>query len=402
MVLLVRRGARRSHRRVAGESLHNGRERARRGDATPRWRGAGRDPGDDARDEEEQMTTPVQPRPRQGARRRPSISDVARLAQVSVGTVSNVLNRPDRVAPATRERVQAAIARLAFVPNGSARQLRAGTITTVGAIVLDIANPFFTDVARGIEDHLAETDCTLMVASSQDDPVRESRYLRLFEEHGVRGVMVVPATERIDHLLALRSRGVGVVLLDRPSPLPDVSSVAVDDVAGGALAARHLLAQGHTRIAFLNGPHTIRQCADRHAGVLLAVAEAGLDPAAAVVELTVPSLDADGGEAATRRLLASGDGATAIFCVNDLTALGAMRTLRAHGIAVPAGMALVGYDDVTFAAELATPLTSVRQPRHRLGERAADLLLRGDDGRPEQVVFQPELVVRESSGGRSR
>ena len=331
-------------------------------------------------------------------RRRASIVDVATLAGVSVGTVSNVLNRPDRVAAATRERVEQAIARLRFVPNGPARQLRVGTITTVGAIVLDIANPFFTDVTRGIEDRLSRDDYTLMIASSEEDPERESRYLRLFEEHGVRGVMVVPAADEVEHLVRLHERGVRVVLLDRPSPVPELSSVAVDDVLGGELGARHLLAQGHTRIALLNGPHTIRQCADRHAGVVRALVAAGLDPATALEEITV-SLNADGGEAGTLELLerARAHRPTALFCVNDLVALGALRTLRRQGVSVPDDVAVVGYDDVTFAAELATPLTSVRQPTHELGARAADLLLRGQDAAPEHVVFRPRLVVRESS-----
>lgn len=336
------------------------------------------------------MTPPI-------AHRRASIADVARAAGVSVGTVSNVLNRPERVLPGTRERVEAAIEDLSFVRNGSARQLRAGTITTIGAIVLDIANPFFTDVARGIEERLDRDDFTLMVASSDDNPEREQRYLRLFEEHGVQGVMVVPATNDIEHLLAVRRRGTGVVLLDRPSSDPSISSVAVDDVRGGELAARHLLDEGHTRIAFLNGPHTIRQCADRHEGVVKALAAAGLDPASALVETTVTSLNAEGGEAAIRALLESGDRPTAVFCVNDLVALGVLRTLRTQNIAVPTDMAVVGYDDVAFAAELSTPLTSVRQPTHELGVRAADLLLSGPDTAAEHVMFQPTLVVRGSS-----
>ncbi len=330
------------------------------------------------------------------ARRRASISDVARLAGVSVGTVSNVLNRPDRVSDATRERVESAIAQLSFVPNGSARHLRVGTITTVGAIVLDIANPFFTDLARGIEARLDEDDYTLMIASSDEDPEREARYLRLYEQHGVQGIMVVPATDDVDHLVTLAERGVRIVLLDRPSPVESLSSVAVDDVHGGALAVRHLLGQGHERIAFLNGPHTIRQCADRWAGAVQAVEAAGLDPAVTLEETTV-SLNADGGDAGTRSLVDRTDRPTSVFCVNDLVALGSLRTLRRAGLSVPDDVAVVGYDDVTFAAELATPLTSVRQPTHELGVRAADLLLRGDDGEPEHVVFQPTLVVRESS-----
>lgn len=333
---------------------------------------------------------------RPAAHRRASIADVARAAGVSVGTVSNVLNRPDRVLPGTRERVEAAIAELNFVRNGSARQLRAGTITTIGAVVLDIANPFFTDVARGIEERLDRDDYTLMVASSDDDPGREQRYLRLFEEHGVQGVIVVPATDDIGHLQAIRRRGTGVVLLDRPSPDPTISSVAVDDVRGGELAAQHLLEQGHTRITFLNGPHTIRQCADRHEGVVKALAAAGLDPETALTEITVTSLNAEGGEAAIRGLLESGDQPTAVFCVNDLVALGVLRTLRTEHIAVPADTAVVGYDDVAFAAELSTPLTSVRQPTHELGLRAADLLLTAPDT-ADHVMFRPTLVVRGSS-----
>ncbi|MCL3859450.1 LacI family DNA-binding transcriptional regulator [Actinotalea sp. K2] len=331
---------------------------------------------------------------------RTSISDVARHAGVSLGTVSNVLNRPERVSPVTRDKVLAAIEELAFVPNGSARQLRAGTITTVGAVLLDIANPFFTEVARGIEDRLAEDDYTLMLASSDEDPTREARYLRLFEEHGVHGMLVTPAGPDVDHLLALRERGVEVVLLDRTSPSPDLSSVAVDDVAGAAMAVRHLIGLGHRRVGLINGPTTIKQCVDRRAGTVRALTEAGLDPDEAMIEVTVSSLNAEGGEAGATELLALGEPPTALFCVNDLTALGAMQALRAHGMTIGQDMAVVGYDDVNFASMLMTPLTSVRQPTRRLGHVAADLLLgrAGKDVGAQQVEFQPELVVRASSG----
>ena len=195
---------------------------------------------------------------------------------MSLGTVSNVLNRPDRVSTATRDRVLAAIEELSFIPNGSARQLRAGTITTVGAVLLDIANPFFTEVARGIEDRLGRDDYTLMLASSDGELSREARYLRLFEEHGVLGVLVTPAGHDLDHLRELRARGVQVVLLDSTSPDPSISSVAVDDVAGAAMAVEHLLGLGHRRIGFINGPSSIQQCVDRRAGVLRALERAGL------------------------------------------------------------------------------------------------------------------------------
>ena len=330
-------------------------------------------------------------------KRRASVLDVAKLAGVSVGTVSNVLNRPERVAKRTRERVEQAITALSYVPNASARRLRAGTITTVGAILLDIGNPFFTSIARGIEDRIALDDRTLMLASSDEDPDREARYLRLFEEHGVSGLLVVPSTPNIDHLLEIVERGLDVVLLDSPSPTPRISSVAVDNIRGGQLAVEHLLSQGHEQIIFINGPHSIRQCRDRSAGAELAVESAGLDPATTITEITIDSLDAAGGETAISQILDGHDGRVppAIFCVNDLVAIGVQRTMRRRGIEMLANVAIVGYDDIDIASELALPLTSVRQPHHELGYRAADILM--SSGTPEHVVFQPELVVRASS-----
>ncbi|MEQ7126736.1 substrate-binding domain-containing protein [Actinopolymorpha sp. B11F2] len=335
------------------------------------------------------------------AGRRRSIRDVAELAGVSVGTVSNVLNKPSLVAPETRAKVEAAITTLGFVRNGSARQLRAGTSRTIGAIVLDISNPFFTDVARGIEDRLAEDDFILILASSDERVDKERRYLRLLEEQGVQGVLVSPAEEDLGWLDQPRARGTAIVLLDRPGPAETMCSVAVDDVRGGELAAAHLVALGHRRIGFVNGPTKIRQCADRRKGVRKALRAARLPVARSLVEVTVNSLNADGGEEALERLLQLADPVTAIVCVNDLAALGVMRGLRRGGVKVPDEMAVVGYDDVEFAAVLTTPLTSIRQPRYQLGRAAAELLLAEAHSRGhqhEQILFQPELIVRESSG----
>lgn len=327
--------------------------------------------------------------------KRTSVHDVARRAGVSVGTVSNVLNRPDRVTEATRTRVHDAIEALSFVPNASARHLRVGSIATVGAILLDIRNPFFTEMARGIEDRISQDDQTLMLASSDEDLERETKYLQLFERQGIKGLLVVPATPEVDHLLALVDRGVPVVMLDSPSPTPLIGSVAVDNVLGGGLAARHLLELGHRALTFINGPHTIRQCQDRSTGVRQAVADAGLDPDETVTELTINSLDAAGGDAALTSVLdaKAGPAPSAVFCVNDLVAIGVQRALRRSGLI--GDVALVGYDDIEVASELALPLTSVRQPTHDIGYRAGEVLLSGND--PEHIVFEPELVIRASS-----
>jgi LacI family transcriptional regulator len=337
-----------------------------------------------------------------------TIQDVATLAGVSVGTVSNVLNRPELVAQRTRQRVQEVIEQVGFIRNGSARQLRAGTSRMVGAIVLDVANPFFTEVARGIEDRLAEEGCVLILCSSDESPEKEARHLRLLLEQSVLGLLVTTADRDLDRLEAVRRRGRPVVLLDRTSPDGAMCSAAVDDVHGGELAVAHLLSRGHRRIGFVNGPLAIAQCADRREGARAAVRAEGLPPDDVLVEVTNPMLNADGGEAALDQLIAGAHPPTAIFCVNDITALGVLRGLRRRGLSVPEDVALVGYDDVEFAGVLATPLTSVRQPKYQLGRAAADLLLAeaglearttgaGPEHRHEQRLFQPELVVRASS-----
>ncbi len=325
---------------------------------------------------------------------RAGVKDVARQAGVSVGTVSNVLNRPDAVAAPTRERVEAAMAELGFVRNASARQLRAGRSQTVGAILMDLSNPFYTELARGIEDRLAQDDQTLMLCSSDEDAEREARYLRLFAEQGVRGVLVTPFSTTKDRLKQLAKLGIPSVLIDARGGR--LSSVSVDNVAGAKAAVTHLLEQGHRRIGFVNGPIEIQQCEDRAKGAQAAVQAAGLAPDDVLVTRTADPMSADEGQRALAGLLDEGTGVTAVFCVNDIVALGVMRELRLRQLAIPDDMAVVGYDDIHFAAELMTPLTSVRQPMHQLGWTAVDLLLTAPD-EVKHVEFTPELIVRQSS-----
>src|SRR5690625_3227135 len=193
------------------------------------------------------------------AGRRASIRDVAALAGVSVGTVSNVLNRPDRVSATTRERVTEAVDKLGFVRNESARQLRAGNSGMIGLVVLDAGNPFFTDVASGAEQVISEAGYSLMVANSGEDPAREARHLGLFERIRAEGVLLSPVDAGSKALARLRARGISVVLVDRGTELTNECSVSVDDVAGGRLATDHLLELGHQHIAVVGGPQSLRQ-----------------------------------------------------------------------------------------------------------------------------------------------
>jgi LacI family transcriptional regulator len=327
------------------------------------------------------------------------IKEVAQRAGVSPGTVSNVLNRPERVAAATRSRVEQAIRELGFVRNGSASTLRAGQSRAIGLVVLDVGNPFFVEVARGVEDVVSDRDHAVILCNSGESPEKESRNLRVLAEQRVRGVLITPAADDTSDLLRLRDRGVAVVLVDHPAS-GDVCSVAVDDVAGGEMAVRHLIEGGARRLAFVSGPRAIRQCSDRRRGAVRALESAGL-PAESLADIVVPEMNAHGGRLAGRELLGEGL-PDAVFCANDLLALGVLRVLSQAGVRVPQDVTLIGYDDIEFSSAAAVPLSSIRQPTYQLGKIATELLLDECDD-PEghahqQIMFQPELVVRESSG----
>lgn len=329
-----------------------------------------------------------------------SIRDVAERAGVALGTVSNVLNRPEKVAPATRDRVRAAIDQLGFVRNDAARQLKAGRSNSIGFILLDVRNPFFTDVARGAEQQAAQHGMSVLLANSDDSPARESDYLDLFVQQRVQGVLVSPLGDIADRLERLKDRGIVTVLVDRRAEGRRFSSVSVDDVAGGHLAASHLIEQGCRRIAFIGGQLGIKQVADRLLGANQACA------AHPGVELEVLPHDGMGvhqGREAGATILQRPpserpDGA---FCANDLLAVGVLQSLTMlAGLTVPDDLRLVGYDDIDFAAATVVPLTSIRQPSLLIGKTAVELLVEQigpDPKEPREVVFQPELIVRESS-----
>jgi len=334
-----------------------------------------------------------------------SIREVASHAGVSVATVSNVLNRPEIVAQPTRDRVHSSIRELGFVRNESARQLRAGRSRTIGLVVLDVANPFFTDLARGVEDEASKAGFAVILCNSDDQERKEKRYLELLEEHRVQGVLITPVVGAGSRLARLQRRGTPVVLVDSRSASRGQCSVAVDDVLGGDLAVSHLLATGHERVAYLSGPPAIRQVADRHEGALRALRRAGRDPAGLQV-IEAGGLNVAAGQKAGAEIaaLAAGSRPTAVFCANDLIALGVLQEMTRNRIRVPEDISIIGYDDIDFAAAAAVPLTSVRQPRQQLGHTAARLLLdeaADDDAHQHrQVIFEPELVVRQSTSGR--
>lgn len=336
-----------------------------------------------------------------------SVRDVAALAGVSTGTVSNALNSPDKVSKSTRDKVAVAIAKLGWVPNESARHLGGGRSRTIGMVLMDIANPFFTDVLRGAEDSVYSRGYSVHVGNSGLDRSRELAHLQLFEQDRVRGVLIAPVVGLSSRAVEIERRGTPVVVLDRVDDGLDLCTVSVDDVEGGRLAVEHLLNLGHRRLALVGGSGEMHQVRDRRFGAEIARASA-TSPGTTLLTLSTPGLDAESGLQASHELsiLPLGERPTAVFAVNDLLAIGLLQGFMTQGISVPEDIAIIGYDDIAFAGTAAVPLSSIRQPTNDLGRRAAELLfeeiaaLDGDGVHSHQHVrFTPSLVVRTSTVG---
>ncbi|SDG60828.1 LacI family DNA-binding transcriptional regulator [Microbacterium pygmaeum] len=333
-----------------------------------------------------------------------SIRDVAQRAGVSVGTVSNVLNRPDEVSSESIDRVNLAIEELGYVRNDAARKLRGGVSTTVGFVVLDGQNPFYTDVVRGAEDEASRHSIAVLYGNTDEDPARERLYLDLFEEQQVRGVLIAPYGDITARLQKLRARGIAAVLVDRFSGDGRFSSVSVDSVLGGRMAVDHLIETGRSRIAFVGGPFDMRQVTDRLAGARVAAENAGAHVEVEVI--ATGAMTVGEGAAAGARILARPrhERPDALFAANDLLALGLLQSLVVGGrMLVPHEIAIIGFDDIPFAAAAAVPLSSMRQPSRMIGRTALRILLE-EAADPEsiarQTVFQPELIVRASTAPR--
>jgi LacI family transcriptional regulator len=327
-----------------------------------------------------------------------SMKDVANLAGVSTATVSNSLNHPELVSEATANRIHLAIEELGFVRNGSAINLRAGKSRSIGLVVPDIANPFFTDIARGAADLADARQYAMMLCNTDEDHDKQERYLRLLIQQRVDGLLIRPNDEDEEPLLALRERGLSVVLINRQVENGNFCSVVVDGERGSEEAVNHLGALGHKHIAWATWSMKNPGMASRAKGVAKAAKRWGME----MVTITVQGMNNGSGEVAAEKLLTLDPRPTALLCANDLLALDALRGLIQRGIQVPEDISVIGYDDIDFCANARVPLTTVAVPRYQIGATAAGLLLDEIDN-PEkhahqQVVFQPRLIVRESTG----
>ncbi|MGF3056413.1 LacI family DNA-binding transcriptional regulator [Microbacterium sp. YY-01] len=329
------------------------------------------------------------------------IRDVAAHAGVAVGTVSHFLNHPDRVSPEKAERIQAAILTLGYVPSQAGRQLRTGVSNVLGYLVPDVSNPHFAEIAEGVEQRAAELGFTVFLANSHRDPTREDAYLRTFEQYRVRGLIVASYSPIEERLAVLRNRGTPSILVGQTARTPAQASVSVDDVDGGRQAAEHLLSLGVRRLAFVGGPLTVPQVADRLAGASMAVRRNGQ---AALEVIGVDDRTLAGGRAIGEAIFARPpeQRPEGIFAVNDLVALGILQVLSARGVSVPQEVAIVGYDDTEFAQASLVPLTSIHGSQQGLGRIVVDRLMDVIEERAVgslHHVTPPQLMPRESTTG---
>lgn len=326
------------------------------------------------------------------------IRDVAALAGVSIATVSNALHWPERVSAATVVKVKKAIAELGYVPNTAARQLRAGRSNVIGMAVINITNPFFSGIVLGAEEAVAKSGYSVIVGNSFDSTQRESKYLELFEQQRLDGVLIAPVGDDLSGIDRFRRRGVPVVLVDRVDPSDVHLSVSLDDVRGGMIATDHLIAGGARHIAFVGGPLQVTQMRDRRQGCRVAAEAAGVR----LTEMITPPLSVRVGRTIGEEIAdrPATDRPDSIFAANDEAALGILQSLIHRGISVPDEVAIIGYDDIDFASAAIVPLSSVRQPAHDIGVAAGQLLLDVLADADAPVVskrFEPELRRRQST-----
>jgi len=329
-----------------------------------------------------------------------SIKDIARAAGVSHSTVSRALSDSPLVNEATRARIHRLALEMGYSPDAGARSLVRGHTCTVGVVVTTIADPFSAEVVEGIEGTAYAHGYSVILAASHDEPEREIAAVEMLHSKRVDAVIVTSSRVGALHQERLGAAGVPVILLNSHSRgrAPHTFSVRVDDEHGARLATEHLLALGHRRIAHVAGPAGHSPSADRLTGYRAALAEAGIpfDPTQVISGTGRPTA----GEQALPQLLAMADRPTAVFCYNDMTAIGLLRAARAAGLTVPDVLAVVGFDDIPFAAYVSPSLTTIAQPKFELGQQAMSMALTLMTGLAEgvcDVVLQGRLVVRETA-----
>lgn len=328
-----------------------------------------------------------------------TIKDVAKKAGVSPATVSRVVNGQPHVTEAVRMRVLAAIKDLNYHPNRVAQRLRAEKSHLIGVILSDIKNPFYTLLLGGIEQVLSEQGLSVLICNSNTLQSKENDFIIHMLAEDVAGLIIAPVKEQSAVLAEAVKNGLPVVVVDRRMSKPITDVVLADNQNGARLAIQHFIEVGHKRIAVLNGPQHLTSGRERYAGFLQAMAEAGLAVDDSLVLFGDYQLES--GYTQVRELLARAAMPLALFIANNLMTIGALNAIHEMGFAIPGDIAVIGFDDLPWAASLNPPLTTVGQPAFDIGVHAAELLLNrfAFPNRPGRtVVLGTELIVRASCG----
>ncbi|TME25862.1 MAG: LacI family transcriptional regulator [Chloroflexi bacterium] len=337
---------------------------------------------------------------------RVTIIDVARAARVHPSTVSRVLNGSGELnlLPATRQRVIAAAARLGYRPSALARSLRLQRTFTLGMLVPNIDNPLFPPIIKGVEETARSRGYNLVLCNTEDSSEREDEYLRVLRERQVDGIVIASSFMSDATIAELRRDHFPFVLVNRGSRGPDDLVVLVDNDMGTAEAIGHLVDLGHTRIGIVAGPQTTMTGQQRLAAAKAALRERGVRIEGSQVSVA-EAFSEEAGYRAARRLIHGGVPPTAVFCANDLVALGTLRAAREAGLECPDQISLVGFNDISFADLFAPALTTVHVPQREMGELAAGLILAQIEQQPiptRRVVLDVHLVIRGSTAAPAR
>lgn len=329
----------------------------------------------------------------------PTIRDVAKLAGVAPITVSRVINNSGYVKQETRERVEAAVEKLGYVPNTLGLSLRFKQTMTLAVVITDITNPFWTTVARGIEDVAQANGYSIILCNTDESETKQEQYLQMLLRRRIDGILLVPATSLPDPIRLIQKQNIPIVVLDRQVPDIEVDLVRSDTEEGAFKLTKHLLSLGHHKITMLAGPRDISTSIDRTDGFCRAFQEAGLE--ISNEQIIWGEFTQEAGYAMAQQALQRATRPTALFAANNFVAIGALRALQESQVSVPDQLALVAVDDIPPAFTVNPFLTVAKQPAREMGKQAADLLLERikDTGRPcRQIVLSTEMIIRTSSG----
>ncbi len=330
-----------------------------------------------------------------------NIKQVARLAEVSVATVSRVINESGYVSPELRERVLAAMRELNYQPNAPARSLRRQETRTVGVLVPQLDHPFFSALSFAIEKTLSANDYYTFMCSAEESHAQESRYIKMMLRQRVDGIILVPTTHSKESVELALEQSIPIVIADRDLPdlaLP-VNRVLVDNFQGGYLGVQHLLQLGHRRIGLIGSPLHSEPIGKRIRGALKAFSEWGIEHNPALL-ITGDQQQFEMGYLGAKQLLQQMPRPTAIFALTDVMAIGVMHAAYEYGMVLPGDLSVVGFDDIPLASYVVPALTTIAQPIYVMGETAARILLRHmqDNNQPvETIKLEARLVVRNST-----